>query len=64
MESSSRPPVAGLGLTIQLAAPSEVVIWDVASGKELARLTDKESIRNYTALRFSPDGKFVVAQEG
>ena len=52
-----------VGNNDQLAAPSEVVIWDVASGKELARLTDKESIRNYTALRFSPDGKFVVAQE-
>ena len=63
MESSSRPPVADNGHNDQLAAPSEVVIWDVASGKELARLTDKESIRNYTALRFSPDGKFVVAQE-
>jgi RNA polymerase sigma factor (sigma-70 family) len=47
----------------ELAAPSEVVIWDASSGKELARLTDKESIRNYTALRFSPDGSFLVAQE-
>src|SRR5262249_44265570 len=39
-----------------LAAPSEVVIWDAASGKELARLTDKDTIHDYTALRFSPDG--------
>jgi len=47
----------------QLAAPSEVVIWEVASGKELARVTDKESIRDYSALRFSPDGKFLVVQD-
>ena len=40
-----------------------MVIWDAASGKELARLTDKESIRDYAALRFSPDGSFLVAQE-
>ena len=40
-----------------------MVIWDVATGQELARLTDKVSVRDYTALRFSPDGKFVVAQD-
>ena len=51
------------GVASQIAAPSEVVIWDAATGKELARLTDKESIRNYTALAFSPDGKFLVAQD-
>jgi len=55
---------SGLGSSREmLAAPSEVVIWDAATGKELARLTDKESIRDYTALRFSPDGSFVVAQD-
>jgi len=47
----------------EIAAPSEVVIWEVATGKELSRVSDKESIRDYTALRFSPDGKFIVAQE-
>ena len=45
-----------------IAAPSEVVIWDATTGKEVARLTDKESIRDYTALAFSPDGSFLVAQ--
>lgn len=45
-----------------IAAPSEVVIWDAASGKELARLVDKESIRNYSALRFSPDGSYLVGE--
>ena len=54
----------GTGANAQLAAPSEVVIWDAATGKELARLSDKESIRDYTALRFSPDGSFIVAQDG
>jgi len=47
-----------------IAAPSEVVIWDAATGKELARLTDKESIRDYSALAFSPDGSFLAAQTG
>src|SRR5262249_54388398 len=37
------------GVNAQIAAPSEVVIWDAATGKELARLADKESIRDYTA---------------
>jgi RNA polymerase sigma factor (sigma-70 family) len=45
-----------------VAAPSEVVIWDAATGKELARLTDKETIRDYTVLAFSPDGSFLAAQ--
>jgi RNA polymerase sigma factor (sigma-70 family) len=55
---------AASGLTgAELAAPSEVVIWDAATGKELARLADKESVRDYTALCFSPDGSFIVAQD-
>jgi hypothetical protein len=45
-----------------IAAPSEVVIWDAATGKELARLADKETIRDYSALAFSPDGSFLAAQ--
>ncbi|VTR96787.1 sigma-70 family rna polymerase sigma factor : Uncultured bacterium genome assembly Metasoil_fosmids_resub OS=uncultured bacterium PE=4 SV=1: Sigma70_r2: Sigma70_r4_2 [Gemmata massiliana] len=45
-----------------IAAPSEVVIWDTATGRERARLTDKETIRDYFAIAFSPDGSFLVAQ--
>jgi DNA-binding beta-propeller fold protein YncE len=52
----------GRGGTDTIAAPSEVVIWDAATGKELARLTDKETVRDYTALAFSPDGSFLAAQ--
>ena len=52
----------GVGNTDPIAAPSEVVIWDAANGKELARLTDKETIRDYSALAFSPDGSFLAAQ--
>ncbi|MBN9120047.1 MAG: hypothetical protein J0I06_12935, partial [Planctomycetes bacterium] len=47
-----------------IAAPSEVVVWDAATGRELARLSDKESVRNYTGVAFSPDGSFVVARAG
>jgi hypothetical protein len=54
--------VSGGGRTDAVAAPSEVVIWDATTGKEVARLTDKESIRDYTALAFSPDGSFLAAQ--
>jgi RNA polymerase sigma factor (sigma-70 family) len=52
----------GRGGTETIAAPSEVAIWDAATGKELARLTDKETVRDYTALAFSPDGSFLAAQ--
>ncbi|AWM37483.1 hypothetical protein C1280_10960 [Gemmata obscuriglobus] len=45
-----------------IAAPSEVVIWETATGKEVARLIDKDSIRDYTALTFSPNGSFLAAQ--
>ena len=53
---------AGNGNTDTIAAPSEVVIWDAATGKELARLADKETIRDYIALAFSPNGSFLAAQ--
>jgi RNA polymerase sigma factor (sigma-70 family) len=52
----------GSGGTDTIAAPSEVVIWDASTGKELARLIDKETIRQYSALAFSPDGSFLAAQ--
>jgi RNA polymerase sigma factor (sigma-70 family) len=51
------------GANDTIAAPSEVVIWDAATGKELARLSDKETIRDYSALAFSPDGSFLAAQD-
>ena len=46
----------------KIAAPSEVVIWDASTGRELARMTDKESIRHYSALAFNSDGSFLVVQ--
>ena len=52
----------GGGGTDTIAAPSEVVIWDAATGKELARVSDKETVRDYSALAFSPDGSFLAAQ--
>jgi hypothetical protein len=59
---------AGTGQTPKgnndVAAPSEVVIWDAATGRELARMTDKESIRNYSALAFSPNASFLIGQTG
>jgi RNA polymerase sigma factor (sigma-70 family) len=46
----------------EIAAPSEVVIWEVATGKEMARLVDQDRIRDQYALAFSPDGSFLVSQ--
>ena len=46
-----------------IAGPSEVVIWDAATGKEVARHSDKESIRQYQTIRFSPDSSYLVAQD-
>ena len=54
--------LAGVGKDDVIAAPSEVVIWDAVTGRERARLTDKETIRDYSAIAFSPDGSFLVAQ--
>jgi RNA polymerase sigma factor (sigma-70 family) len=43
--------------------PPEMRIWDATTGKELARLRDKECDCAYQMIRFSPDGSFLVAQD-
>ncbi len=47
-----------------LTGPTEVVIWDATTGKELARLGDKATNRNYQSIRFSQDGLYLIAQDG
>ena len=46
-----------------LTGPTEVVIWEATTGKELARLSDKETNRDYGSIRFSPDGTYLIAQD-
>jgi hypothetical protein len=41
-------------------APTEIILWDVATGRSVATLRDKVA-QDYSRIRFSPDGKFVVA---
>ncbi|OWK45562.1 sigma-70 family RNA polymerase sigma factor [Fimbriiglobus ruber] len=46
----------------EVAAATEVVIWDAATGRESARMFDKESNRNFRSIRFSPDGSYLATQ--
>lgn len=45
----------------QRTAPTEIILWDVATGRRIATLRDKTVSHDYAQLRFSPNGKFVVA---
>jgi hypothetical protein len=45
-----------------IAAPSELVIWDAKTGRELLRVADKEIVQNYAKLAFIADGWFLVVQ--
>jgi dipeptidyl aminopeptidase/acylaminoacyl peptidase len=42
-------------------APTEIILWDVATGRSVATLRDTTTAHDYWRLRFSPDGRFVVA---
>jgi len=46
----------------EVAAATEVVIWDAATGREVARTVDKETNRNFRTIRFSPDGSYLVTK--
>ena len=47
---------------LDVASPTEIVIWDAATGRELARLVDNEWIRDYVSVRFSPDNSYLMAE--
>ena len=40
---------------------TELILWDVATGKELAAVRDTKQIKDLHQIKFSPDGKYVVA---
>jgi WD40 repeat protein len=42
-------------------APTEIILWDVATGKSVATLRDTSEVHDFSRVAFSPDGKFVVA---
>ena len=50
------------------AQPGEIVLWDATDGKTLIALLQPEENQKPFALRFSPDGKYLVSgswwQEG
>jgi RNA polymerase sigma factor (sigma-70 family) len=63
-----RPRFAGPGRVgnpaeEDLTGPTEVVIWDATTGKELARLGDKETNRDYQSIRFGTDGLYLIAHD-
>ena len=49
------------GTTLVTSDPGKLRIWDVASGKEIAK-TDAAEI-GYSHVTFSPDGKLLAAAE-
>jgi len=52
----------GAAVKRDVASPTEIVIWDAATGRELARLVDNEWIRDYVSVRFSPDNSYLMAE--
>src|SRR5260370_156564 len=42
-------------------APTEVMLWDAATGQAIATLRDTSKVHDFHKVGFSPDGRFVVA---
>jgi WD40 repeat protein len=40
---------------------TELILWDVATGKELAAIRDKKQVKDLHQIKFSPDGRYIVA---
>lgn len=40
---------------------TELILWDAATGKELAAVRDTKQIKDIHQIKFSPDGRYVVA---
>jgi thiol-disulfide isomerase/thioredoxin len=59
VKADGRPELRGLGLVSKLhILPIDVRLWDVATGKELARLPGMDKFNPNAG--FSPDGKTIV----
>lgn len=43
------------------AAPTDLILWDAASGQKVAVYQDAARQHDYSAVQFSPDGRFVAA---
>lgn len=41
--------------------PTELALWDVATGKKLSEFRDPAAAHDYLKVAFSPDGRFVAA---
>jgi WD40 repeat protein len=40
---------------------TEIILWDAATGEEIAAIRDSKQSKDLHQIRFSPDGNFVVA---
>jgi WD40 repeat protein len=49
------------GFTPPAGTPTEIILWDSATGRKVAVYRDPTTIHDYTQISFSPDGKFIVA---
>ena len=49
------------GSTPPAGTPTEIVLWDAATGQKVAVYRDPATIHDFTKIAFSPDGKFIVA---
>lgn len=44
--------------------PSEIVVWDAATGRRVATCPEPTPRSGFTALQFSPDGRLIAAMAG
>ena len=49
------------GSTPPAGTPTEIILWDFATGRKVAVYRDPTTIHDFTQISFSPDGKFIVA---
>ncbi len=41
--------------------PTEIILWDAATGQKVAVYRDPTTIHDFTNIAFSPDGKYILA---
>ena len=46
---------------IKTGTQTEVILWDVKTGKEVAVLRDTKKVHDFHTVRFSPDGRYLAA---
>lgn len=41
--------------------PTEIIVWDAATGQKIAVYRDPATVHDFTNIAFSPDGKYILA---